>query len=235
MRAPLHAAVALVVLVVLVVLVAALLSPRPPRPPCPPRQDMTLKTGDLLLFKSRCWDVVVAVRTSFTHVGLVCIVDDTSFVVETHGDDDIPGQRGGVHMYKAAERIRGYDGTVAHLPLRHPLTREQTCRLLARAAELQAVPYDANHKTHFLKNCLPRCVPGFSWFSWFSSWFVWGEHYPEKPGRSAMFCSEFVAVLLQSAGVLPREADAACMAPDDFIGMRQFAEPSEMNIAKSIS
>lgn len=165
-----------------------------------PRVLRTMRTGDLVLFRSRTG--IRNVVLGYTHVGMV--VGDR--VVEAHAAGDavhLGNARGGVFSYDLAERVSTYDGEVYVARL---LTRPRDPGSIERIVrEWSSSSYDADHATWIVGSC----VLGL----------------PMERPRGVVFCSEMIVRVLQRAGIVSTDVDASCTTPDHLASFGVFGSP----------
>lgn len=170
----------------------------------------SLRTGDVILFRWRGISGAHELVSAFSHVGLVVVPrDGTRWVVEIHKDGDARAmgvEGGGVRAYPLRQRVATYPGTAYALKLDRARFDVDAAAILGALPELVSTPYDTAHKTHLGEHCVPKAVCP--------------SCFGPSPKRDGMFCSEFVGVLLQRAGVLPSDTDTGCLTPESFVHVR---------------
>lgn len=165
-----------------------------------------LRTGDLVLFRSRAADPLRSVVSAFSHVGMVVDPGKGSgrpkLVLETHheGDTDHMGfkRRGGVNLYDLDHRVATYDGNVYVLSLDPGFTLDGAA-VLDRVGAYAKMPFADGYRSWYIQQCMLR-------------------RGPRQP-PTAVFCSQFVGLVLRDFGVLPPDANVWCLNPQSFVAM----------------
>lgn len=189
--------------VVLLVLCAVLMVYRRVRaPPFEVRDSMPLAdylddmshTGDIIFFRSPKADLLHRLVSPLTHVALVVMhgVTGEPYVVEIHDKDTVRGQPPGVHCYPARQRLGDFKGELVVVPVRAPLSSTKVMRVYDTLLD---VPYHPNVRPHVAK-----CK-------------LWPPHKRSPP--SGLLCSEFVAYILRSLGVM--RGEWKCLTPSDLM------------------
>lgn len=179
-----------------------------------------VKTGDLLVCRSRygAWDLPGRIMSPVTHVGMV--VRDHSgacIVVETHAAGDtkqLGVAESGVHVYPLDQRIQTYEGQVYLCQMTSHLSAQQEHALRKALMDLKDVPFESNYRRHFITHC-----------------FV-GRRCPTGQPREAMFCSEYLALALVHAGLLPSDTITECMSPSSLLDMQVNGYPLFTNLVR---
>lgn len=152
--------------------------------------------GDLLLFWGRTWQsrVIETVTRGPSHVGICTkwyhprhewpLLFESTTLCEL--PDILSGEKiQGVQAHDPAARVKAYDGRVARMRLRIPLTCEQELSLRNRLYEIHGRPYD-------LRGAIESGTRLFKWTAWMP--------YPDL---GHLFCSELVAEQLMQLLKLP--------------------------------
>lgn len=150
------------------------------------------KTGDLILFRWGTRGPVESSVSYFSHVGMIL----EGKLVEAHarGDTEHLGNpEGGIFAYDIAERLGTYEGSVYWAPLVHPLSRQTIRRLQTTVEDLSDTPFDHGYPEWYIGGCML------------------GLGLEKNKG---LFCSEFMARVLQGAGLIRSTVNASCQTPD---------------------
>lgn len=170
--------------------------------------------GDVVLFSGVAgFSNVIKLMTSsnVSHVGIVAREGGKILMAESTTEIDVPNYDGkepirGVQIHDLVPRIEGYDGIVSLLPLLVPLTAEEEKRMNDWIWRVYSdrVPYDS----------VQIVDAGFDVFDKYG--------VQAEPDSSALFCSEFVMLALQHAGVMGWKINFSEVVPDDFLNYACF-------------
>lgn len=150
------------------------------------------RTGDLVLFRSS--ENAVRYFMPWTHVGMIVVDRDRTYMVEAHEKGDVhPGDGGGVRVYDARWRISMYDGVVSYAALKRPLTEHQRRMVRDLVDRYRNVPFYTPFARHYLMHCTLGLDRG-------------------KPDGT-VHCSEFIGLLYKHIGMYLGET--RCLAPMD--------------------
>lgn len=169
-------------------------------------KDINLQTGDLVLFRWHTVDILHDIISPFTHVGIVIILNNKKYILETHlkGDTKHMGnEAGGVHLYELQKRIDMYDGDNFILKIKDNLINDTNSQTLYNNFSLYSkIPFHDNYTGHYKNYCLPKmaCDKCFAYYE-----------------RKGMFCSEFVGFLLQELKILDKKHPIDCLTPSSFL------------------
>lgn len=179
------------------------------------------KTGDLVVFKSvygsGAFDIPTRMITPVTHVGMVVKNRGVTSIVETHAAGDtrrLGVYSSGVHTYPLDQRVRAYEGDVFICQMTAQLDSRGEHALRAALTELSTVAFEADQRGHYVKHCLVNRRP------------------PSGTPRDKMFCSEFLALALVRAGLLPPDTNTECMTPSALLDVRVNDYPLFTNLVR---
>lgn len=168
--------------------------------------ELTLRTGDLLLFISSSASPVTQLISVFTHVGMVVERGGAQYILETHEQGDAARLgvfTGGVHLHPLRARVLAYEGRVCALRLR-PGAAPDELNLWRHLPSLSDIPFHSRYRSHYAGCCVAKSGCG---------------------RRAGMFCSEFVGLLLKLLGLLPPETPLQCLTPESFVSLSMYAPP----------
>ena len=178
-----------------------------------------VKTGDLVVCRSRygALDLPVRIVSPVTHIGMVVRDHSGARVVETHAAGDtkqLGVTESGVHAYPLDQRIRTYEGQVYLCQMTSRLNAQQERALRKALMDLKDVPFESNYRNHFITRC-----------------FI-GRRQPTGQPREAMFCSEYLALAMVHAGLLPPDTITECMSPSSLLDLRVNDYPLFTNLVR---
>lgn len=166
--------------------------------------NIDLQTGDLILFKWHTVDYLHELFSSFTHVGMVVIINNEKYILETHlkGDTIHMGYKsGGVHLYNLKRRINMYQGHNYILKINDDLINEDNSYTLQNNLNnYLLIPFHDEYRDYYKSVCIPNIICNNCF------------NYHKK----GMFCSEFIGFLLQELGILDQSFNINCLTPSSF-------------------
>lgn len=173
--------------------------------------------GDLVLFKWHKINPFQETVSPFTHVGMVLIVNDQKYILETHlkGDTSHMGykDREGVNIYEFKERIKMYKGENYLLKK----SSFYNINIKDKLSDYINIPFYNDYKDHFIGYCIPKklCNSCF-----------------ENKIMNSMFCSQFIGYVLQDQGLIDPSINIDCLTPVDFLYMKNDHGPLYTNLYK---
>lgn len=182
------------ILTVLAGIVALVLYAPPPYPPQRYGRVAVddLRTGDILLFKSRDpQHPLDALMTTFTHAGLVICWGRKVYVLEAHGAE--PGRPAGVYVHDLLQRLQTYNGDIWGSLGWSNRSGMDAWPLVQQLPFYLSKSYDDSYRWTYLK----------------------GRRNPED---SRLYCSELVVLALRDLGV-STSFNPQRTTPDDLLGV----------------
>ena len=161
--------------------------------------DKYIKTGDIILFRHNKIDFIHEIISPFTHVGIIIIINNKSYILETHekGSTVYMGfNNDGVNIYNLYDRLNKYNGITYLLKLIKPLSNNNINYLINNIPKYLKIPYINNYKNYYFYNCLLSF---------------------NNNNKKGMICSEFIYYLLQDIFNNNINNNYKCTSPVDFI------------------
>jgi hypothetical protein len=161
-----------------------------------------IKTGDIILFKYNKINLIHEIVSPFSHVGIVVIINNKSYILETHekGHTLYMGfNNDGVNLYNLYDRLYKYKGTTYLLKMKKPFSIENINNLINNIPNYLKIPYINNYKKYYFNNCIINKQNNYSYTG----------------TNEGMICSEFIAYVLQD--ILNYKINYKCVSPVDFI------------------
>lgn len=158
-----------------------------------------LKTGDLILFRSKRW---VRYLTYFTHVGMIVDFHGKKYILDLNQKNlDNYGVNSGVKMYDLYDRIRKFNGEIYILEMHHSMMNEtRKEKFFRNLNKYFKIKFDSNVYMNILKMKL-----GFKLNS---------------NNRDGLYCSEFIGYILQDLEILNKNVDISMILPKTFMKLR---------------
>lgn len=157
-----------------------------------------IKTGDIILFKYNKIDFIHKIISPFTHIGIIILYNNKSYILETHtkGDTKYMGfNNEGVNIYNLYDRLHKYNGTTYLLKLKNPLSNISINKLINNIPKYFKIPYITNYKQYYFNNCIMN----------------------QSKIYNGMICSEFIYYILQDIIYNNNNLNYKCIKPNDFL------------------
>lgn len=162
--------------------------------------DKYIKTGDIILFRHNKIDFIHELISPFTHIGIIIIINNKSYILETHekGNTLYMGfNNDGVNIYNLYDRLNKYNGITYLLKLIKPLSNNNINYLINNIPKYLKIPYINNYKNYYFYNCLLSLN--------------------NNNNKKGMICSEFISYILQDIFNNNNNNNYKCTSPVDFI------------------
>lgn len=162
-----------------------------------------IKSGDIVLFRSKNKDYLTELIINFTHIGMIIFIDNKPYILETHSKNDplnIGISTEGVNIYNFYDRINTYKGHIYLLKLKKPLNNIQEKKLLTNIDKYKKIKFIKNYKNYYKKYCLIKLY---------------------KNTNKGMICSEFIYYVLNDIGLI-KDSYYKCKTPSDFLKLKKF-------------
>ena len=167
--------------------------------------DKYIKTGDIILFRYKNIDFIHEIISPFTHIGIIIINNNKSYILETHikGDTLYMGYNNeGVNIYNLYDRLNKYDGNTYLLKLINPLSNKQINNLINNIPKYFKIPYIHNYKKYYFDKCIN----------------ILCNQIENNKYNNGMICSEFISYVLQDINDdLLKKINYKCVRPVDFL------------------
>jgi hypothetical protein len=152
-----------------------------------------LRTGDLILFRSKRW---IRYFTYFTHVGLIVDFHGKKYILDLNQKNfEIYGVKSGVKLYDMYNRINKFNGEIYFFKMNSRImTNEKITRFFERMNDYFKIKFDSNLYVNIIKRKLGIRVTN----------------------RDGMFCSEFIGYILQDLNILDSKYDISLIFPKTF-------------------
>lgn len=157
-----------------------------------------IKTGDIILFRYNKIDFIHDIVSPFSHIGIVIIINDKSYILETHekGNTLYMGfNNEGVNLYNLYDRLYKYNGITYLLKLKKTLSTENINYLINNIPKYLKIPYINNYKKYYFNNCI--------------------NLFNNEQNNNGMICSEFISYVLQD--IFNYKKNYKCVSPVDFV------------------
>jgi hypothetical protein len=161
-----------------------------------------IKTGDIVLFRSKNKDYLTELIISFTHIGMIIFIDNKPYILETHSKNDplnIGVSTEGVNIYNFYNRINKFEGHIYLLKLKKPLNNIQENKLITNIDKYKKIKFIKNYKNYYKKYCLINLY---------------------KNTNKGMICSEFIYYILNNIGLI-QDSFYKCKIPSDFLKLKK--------------
>lgn len=165
--------------------------------------NVNIKSGDIVLFRSKSKDYLTELIEHFTHIGIVIFINNKPYILETHSKNDplnIGISTEGVNIYNYYDRINTYEGNIYLLKLKKPLNNIQEKKLLTNIDKYKKIKFIKNYKQYYKKYCLINLY---------------------KNTNNGMICSEFIYYILNDIGLI-KDCFYKCKTPSDFLKLKKF-------------
>ena len=163
------------------------------------------KTGDLLYFRWNNVKLQNDIFSMFTHIGMILEINNDKFIIETHLEGDakeLGVTTGGVHLHKLSDRIKYYDGTIYHSPLKQDIDKDKLILFIKNIDKYKNIQFTNDYINYITKNCLIQ--------KFFNNCI--------ENNNKKMFCSEFTLFCFYELGLI--EKNCKCFYPSDFIHLK---------------
>jgi len=172
------------------------------------RLENIANTGDLIIFRWNIIDAGFRMFSKFSHVGMVVKHKDKLYLLETHPKENLQSNidDSGVHLYCLKKRLEEYNGTYYFTQLKTPnITREKIRNHVLQNLKKykKEIPFDTNFRNIFVLNFFCN---------------LFGITLPK---REAMFCSEFIATVLQECKIYKHHKNLSSINPGTFLEFKK--------------
>lgn len=165
-------------------------------------------TGDLVIFRWNIIDVGFRLFSKYSHVGMIVKHKDKLYLLETHPKENLQSDidDSGVHLYCLKKRLEEYNGTYYFTQLQVSTKTRENIRghvLQNLKRYKKDIPFDTNFRNIFVLNFFCNLL-GI-----------------KLPKRKAMFCSEFIATVLDECNIYKHSKNLSSINPGTFIEFRK--------------
>lgn len=156
-----------------------------------------LRTGDLILFRSKRW---IRYFTYYTHVGMIVNFNGKKYILDLNQKNfDIYAVKSGVKLYDMYNRINKFNGDIFILEInKYVMTDDKINTFFRNMNNYFKIKFDSNVYLNIIKLKL-----GF-----------------KVKNRNGMFCSEFIAYILQDLNIIDKQYDISCILPKTFLKLK---------------
>jgi hypothetical protein len=155
------------------------------------------KTGDIICFRSCNTSILYDIFSPFTHIGMILEKNGKKYILEIDDNDNI-----GVEFNDLLSRIKTYKGTLFLCQLEKIASPKNIEFFHSKLPTLiKDMKYNKDYRKHLMSNCFKKLFFSFD---------------NEITNFKHMFCSEFVAYMLQELKILDTNHDITCTLPGDF-------------------
>jgi hypothetical protein len=161
------------------------------------------KTGDIICFRACNVSILYDIFSPFTHIGMILEKNGKKYILEIDDNDEkYTNNLSGVELNTLDSRIKMYKGTLFLCQLEKVVSQKNIKFFHSKLSTLtQDMKYNKHYRKHLMSNCFKKLFFSFD---------------NEITDFKNMFCSEFVAYMLQELKILDKTHDITCTLPGDF-------------------
>ena len=165
-------------------------------------------TGDLIIFRWNVIDIGFRLFSKYSHVGMIVKHKGKLYLLETHPKETLEDgiDDSGIHLYCLKKRLEEYNGTYYFTQLKKSNNTKETIRghILKNLKKYKkTIPFDTNFRNIFVLNFFCNLL-GI-----------------KLPKRKAMFCSEFIATVLQECDIYKHHKNLSSINPGTFLDFKE--------------
>ena len=165
-------------------------------------------TGDLVIFRWNVIDIGFRLFSKYSHVGMIVRHNDKLYILETHPKETLKPDvdDSGVHLYCLKKRLEEYNGEYYFTQFKTSLSTRENMRshIIKNLKRYKNdIPFDNNFRNIFVLN------------------FFCNLFGIKLPKRKAMFCSEFIATVLDECNVYKHHKNLSSINPGTFLEFKK--------------
>jgi hypothetical protein len=165
-------------------------------------------TGDLIIFRWNIIDLGFRLFSKFTHVGMIVKHKHKLYLLENHPNENLESEinNAGVHLYSLKKRLKNYGGTYYFTKLENNTSTKNTNANILKNHISQnlkiykkTIQFDSNFRTSFVL------------------YYICNLLNVNISKRTEMFCSEFIATILENCNVYKYHHSLTSINPGTFL------------------
>lgn len=165
-------------------------------------------TGDLVIFRWNMVDVGYRLFSKHSHAGMIVRKKNKLYLLETHPKENLESEidDSGVHLYHLEKRLREYNGDYyySQINISNQRRNKLTNYIFKNLNKFKRnIPFDTNFRNTFVLNYFLNLlnIPLYK--------------------RKGMFCSEFLATILQKNDIYHHHKNLASINPGTFLEFKK--------------
>lgn len=161
-------------------------------------------TGDLIIFRWNIIDIGFRLFSKYSHVGMIVKHKNKFYILETHPNENLNSKKdnSGIHLYSLKKRLQDYEGTYFLTRLKsHNYIRENIKHHILQNLKKykKNIPFDTNFRNTFVLN------------------YIFNLLNIKVSKRKKMFCSEFIATILENCNIYKHSTNLSSINPGTFL------------------
>lgn len=161
-------------------------------------------TGDLIIFRWNIIDIGFRLFSKYSHVGMIVKHKNKFYILETHPNENLNSKKdnSGIHLYLLKNRLQDYNGTYYFTKLHSPNHIKQNIKkhiLQNLKIYKQNIPFDTNFRNNFVLH------------------YIFNLLNIKVSKRKEMFCSEFIATILENCNIYKHSKNLSSINPGTFL------------------
>jgi hypothetical protein len=160
-------------------------------------------TGDLIIFRWNIIDIGFRLFSKYSHVGMIVKHKNKIYILETHPNENFDSEKdnSGIHLYLLKPRLLDYEGTYYFTKLKYPYVRQNLKNHILQNLKKykKNIPFDNNFRYSFVLN------------------YIYNLLNIKISNRKEMFCSEFIATILENCNIYKHSKNLSSINPGTFL------------------
>jgi hypothetical protein len=161
-------------------------------------------TGDLIIFRWNIIDVGFRLFSKYSHVGMIVKHKNKLYILETHPNENLYSNEkdnSGIHLYSLKPRLLEYEGTYYFTKLKSTCSRQNLKNHILQNLKKykKDIPFDNNFRNTFVFN------------------YIYNLLNIKVSNRKEMFCSEFIATILENCKIYKHSKNLSSINPGTFL------------------